>query len=225
MDGVSLLHHPFDPVAPDVSADVPLIIGHNHTEMTLFAGADPSIFSLDEAGLQQRLKPILKDSADSVLRAFRSTYPRENPSGLYFLITTAYPTVVFTEKIAERRAALGKAATYVYEFTWTTPILGGRMRSPHTIEMPFVFDNVGDPLVQKLTGGGADTVPLAEHVCDTWVAFARTGNPNSQNLPHWPSYSAADREVMIINAESRAAKDPDRAAREAIEKFAFGSSA
>lgn len=225
VDGVTLPQHPFDPAAPEVSADVPLIIGHNHTEMTLFAGADPGIFSLDEAGLQQRIKPILKDSADSVLRAFRSTYPAEKPSGLYFLITTAYPTVAFTEKIAERRAALGKAATYVYEFTWATPILGGRMRSPHTIEMPFVFNNVGDPLVQKLTGGGADTVPLAEHVCDTWVAFARTGNPNSKNLPHWPAYSAADREVMIINTESRAEKDPDRVAREAIEKFTFGSSA
>jgi para-nitrobenzyl esterase len=174
--------------------------------------------------LQQRLKSLLKDSADSVLSAFRSTYPRENPSGLYFLITTAYPTVAFTEKIAERRAALHKAATYVYEFTWATPILGGRMRSPHTIEMPFVFNNVGDPQVQKLTGGGADTFPLAEHVCDTWVAFAHTGSPNSKNLPHWPAYSAADREVMIINTESRAEKDPDRVAREAIEKFAFGPS-
>ncbi len=225
VDGRSLLQHPFDPVAPDVSADVPLIIGHNHTEMTLFAGADPSVFSLDEAGLQQRLKPLLKDSADSVLRAFRSTYPQENPAGLYFLITTAYPTVAFTEKIAERRAALNKASTYVYEFTWPTPILGGRMRSPHTIEMPFVFDNVGDPLVQKLTGGAADTFPLAEHVSDTWVAFARTGSPNSKDLPHWPPYSAADREVMIINTKSRTEKDPDRVAREAIEKFAFGSSA
>jgi para-nitrobenzyl esterase len=222
VDGVALPHHPFDPVAPDLSADVPVIIGHNHTEMTLFAGADPSIFSLDEAGLQQRLKPLL---TDSVLSAFRSTYPRENPSGLFFLITTAYPTVAFTEKIAERRAALGKAATYVYEFTWATPILGGRMRSPHTIEMPFVFNNVKDPLVQKLTGGGADTFPLAERVCDTWVAFAHTGNPNSKNLPHWPAYSAADREVMIINTESRADKDPDRVAREAIEKFTFGPSA
>jgi para-nitrobenzyl esterase len=225
VDGVSLPHHPFDPVAPQVSADVPLIIGHNHTEMTLFAGADPRIFSLDEAGLQQRLKPLLKDSTDSVLRAFRSTYPRENPSGLYFLITTAYPTVAFTEKIAERRAALGKAATYVYEFTWETPILGGRLRSPHTIEMPFVFDNVGDPLVQKLTGGGADTFALAERVCDAWVAFARTGSPNSENLTHWPPYSTADREVMIINTESRVEKDPFSIAREAIEKFTFGPSA
>jgi para-nitrobenzyl esterase len=225
VDGTSLPHHPFDPVAPEVSADVPLIIGHNHTEMTLFAGPDPSIFALDEAGLQMRLKPLLKDSTDSVLRAFRSTYPQENPSGLYFLITTAYPTVAFTEKIAERRAALGKGATYVYEFTWETPILDGRMRSPHTIEMPFVFNNVGDPLVQKLTGGGADTFPLAERVCDTWVAFARTGSPNSKTLPHWPPYSAADREVMIINTESKVEKDPDRVAREAIEKFTFGPGA
>jgi para-nitrobenzyl esterase len=223
VDGVSLLHHPFDPVAPGASADVPLIIGHNRTEMTLFAGADPTVFSLDEAGLQQRIKSLLGDSAGRVLRAFRSSYPQESPSGLYFLIATAYPTVAFSAKIAERKAALGKAPTYVYEFTWETPIEGGHLRSPHTIEMPFVFNNVGDPLVQKLTGGGRETFPLGDHVSDTWVAFARTGSPNSKGLPHWPPYSAADREVMLINTESRVEKDPNQTAREAIEGFAFGS--
>ena len=225
VDGVSLSHHPFDPVAPAESADVPLIIGHNHTEMTLFAGADQSVSSLDEAGLQQRLKSLLGDGTEPVLKAFRSTYPQETPSGLYILITTAYPTVAFSVKIAERRAAIGKAPTYFYEFTWETPILGGRMRSPHTIEMPFVFDNVGDPLVQKLTGGGPETFPLAERVSDTWVAFARTGSPNTKVLPHWPAYSATDREVMIINTESKVEKDPYSEAREAIEKFAFRSTA
>ena len=221
VDGVSLLQNPFDPVAPAVSEDVPLLIGFNRTELTLFAAGDPSLFSLDEAGLQKRIQMLLGQHAESVLAAFRADYPHENPSGLYFLIATAYPTVAFTAKIAERRAALGKAATYVYEFTWETPILGGRLRSPHTIEMPFVFDNVADPLVQKLVGSGADIFPLAERVSGAWAAFAATGDPNSKGFPHWPSYSASDRNVMIINAESQVEKDPDRDARIAIENILF----
>jgi para-nitrobenzyl esterase len=225
VDGVSLLKNPFDPVAPDVSADVPVLIGFNRTELTLFAAGDPSLFSLDEAGLERRVKSLVGDNAEAVLRAFRSDYPRENSSDLYFLIATAYPTVAFTAKIAERRAALGKASTYVYEFTWETPVLGGRLKSPHTIEMPFVFDNVADPLVQKMTGTGSDVFPLAKRVSGAWTAFAATGDPNSKGFPHWPPYSGRDRNIMIINTESKVEKDPQREARVAIENLLFPSHA
>ena len=221
VDGVSLPQNPFDPVAPDVSADVPLLIGWNRTELTLFAAGDPKLFSLDEDGMQERIKTLLGDNAFGVLRAFRNDYPEENPSGLYFLIASAYPTVAYTAKIGERRAALGKAPTFVYEFAWETPALGGRLRSPHTIEMPFVFDNVGDPLVQKLCGSGADVYPLAERVSGAWTAFAATGNLNSKGFPDWPPYSSAHRNVMIINTESKIERDPARESRVAIENILF----
>ena len=225
VDGVSLPQNPFDPVAPEVSADIPLLIGFNRTELTLFAAGDPSLFSLDETGLQQRVQSLLGDHAEEALRAFRMDYPQENPSGLYFLIATAYPTVAFTAKMGERRAALRKAATYVYEFTWETPILGGRLKSPHTIEMPFVFDNVGDPLVEKLTGSGSDIFPLAKRVSGAWAAFAANGTPDSKGFPHWLPYSAVDRNAMIINTESKIERDPNRQARIAIENVLFPSRA
>ena len=221
VDGVSLPQNPFDPVAPETSADVPLLIGFNRTELTLFAAGDPSLFSLDEAGLHKRVKMLLGDHSEEVIHAFRSDYPDENPSGLYFLIASAYPTVAYTAKIAERRAALRKAPTFVYEFTWETPILGGRLRSPHTIEMPFVFDNVRDPLVQKLTGDGPDIFPLAEVVSGAWAAFAANGVPDCREFPSWLPYSATDRNVMIINTHRRLAKDPARDARVAVENILF----
>lgn len=221
VDGLSLPQHPFDPVAPEISAEVPLLIGFNRTEFTLFAAGDPSLFSLDDAGLGRRVKMLFGDRSEAVIRAFRSDYPQENPSGLYFLIVSAYPTVAYTAKIAERRAALGKAPTFVYEFTWETPILGGRLRSPHTIEMPFVFDNVCDPLVQKLTGDGPEIFPLAKAVSGAWAAFAANGVPDSEEFPRWLPYSAADRNVMIIDTHRKLVKDPARGARVAVENILF----
>ena len=223
VDGVSLLQNPFDPVAPEVSADVPVLIGFNRTELTLFATGDPAAFTLDETGLHQRIQSLLGDRAEAVIQAFRRDYPNENFTGLYFLIASAYPTVAFTVKIAERRAALGKAPTFVYEFTWETPILKGKLRSPHTIEMPFVFDNVSDPLVQKLTGNAPDIFPLAERVSGAWAAFAATGSPNSNGFPRWQAYSAADRNVMMINSMSEVVKDPARESREVIENILFSA--
>jgi para-nitrobenzyl esterase len=221
VDGVSLPQNPFDPVAPEVSADVPVLIGFNRTELTLFAAGDPTAFTLDEAGLHKRIQSLLGDRAEAAIQVFRSDYPNENSTGLYFLIASAYPTVAFTSKIAERRAALGKAPTFVYEFTWETPILKGKLRSPHTIEMPFVFDNVSDPVVQKLMGSAPDIFPLAERVSGAWAAFAATGSPNSKGFPRWPAYSAADRNVMMINSTSEVVKDPARQSREVIENILF----
>jgi para-nitrobenzyl esterase len=221
VDGVSLPQNPFDPVAPEVSADVPILIGFNRTELTLFAAGDPAAFTLDEASLHQRIQSLLGDHAEAAIQAFRSDYPNEDSTGLYFLIASAYPTVAFTAKIAERRAALSRAPTFVYEFTWETPILKGKLRSPHTIEMPFVFDNVSDPLVQQLTGSAPDIFPLAERVSGAWAAFAATGSPNSKGFPRWPAYSAADRNVMMINSTSEVVKDPARQSREVIENILF----
>jgi para-nitrobenzyl esterase len=80
---------------------------------------------------------------------------------------------------------------------------------------------VSDPLVQKLTGSAPDVFPLAEQVSGTWTAFAATGSPNSKGFPQWPAYSAAGRNVMMINSTSEVVKDPARQSREVIENILF----
>jgi len=101
---------------------------------------------------------------------------------------------------------LGKAPVYLYYFAWETPIEGGRFKSPHTIEIPFVFDNVR--ISERLTGGGPEAMALADKVSDAWIAFARTGNPNVPKLPHWPAFDPVDRHTMVFNNNSKVEKDP-----------------
>lgn len=59
VDGVALPIHPFYPTAPEISREKPLMVGWNEDEYTFFglAGGDTAAFQLDEAGLQERLKP------------------------------------------------------------------------------------------------------------------------------------------------------------------------
>ena len=104
-------------------------------------------------------------------------------------------------------------AVYLYYFRWESPYDGGRLKSPHTIEIPFVFDNVAK---SRLTKDAPDAPALAEKVCDAWVAFARSGDPNTGKLPHWPKFDAEHRATMVFNNESVVVDDPLREQREAL---------
>jgi len=214
VDGKILPQHPFHPNASPVSADVPVMIGCTRTEMTLFSLNDAAAFSLNDEAMRARVKDLLGGQAPSMIDLYRKINPGASPSDVYFLIASDYRYGAPTMKIAERRAALGKAPVYLYYFTWETPVLGGRLKSPHTMEIPFAFDNV--KISARLTGGGADAMALADKVSDAWIAFARSGNPNTPKLPHWPTFNAQDRATMVIDNVSKMVNDPLREQRTAM---------
>jgi len=45
-------------------------------------------------------------------------------------------------------------------------------------------------------------------VSGSWVAFARTGNPNHPGMPNWPEFDNTRRAIMILNDECKAVDDP-----------------
>jgi para-nitrobenzyl esterase len=212
VDGQAVPRHPFHPAASPISADVPLMLGSTRTEMTL--QSDAASFSLDEAGMRSRVKTLAAGNSDMLIDVYRKINPSATPSDIFFLIASDYRYGAPIMKIAERRAALGKAPVYLYYFTWETPVQGGRLKSPHTMEIPFAFDNV--QISRQLTGGGADAMQLADRVSDAWIAFARTGDPNTSKLPHWPAFNPSERPTMVINNQSKVVSDPIREQRLAM---------
>ena len=219
VDGRAVPQHPFHPTASAVSADVPLMLGSTRTELT--SSAQEEDFSLSEAGMRSRIRQLLGEHADRSIQVYQKANPGATPSDIYFLIASDYRYSGPVMKIAERRAALGKGPVYLYYFRWETPADGGRLKSPHTIEIPFAFDNV--KAASRLTGGGPEAMALADKVSDTWIAFARTGNPNQPKLPRWPAFNATDRPTMVFNTESRVENDPIKEQRLAMFRaLAFG---
>ncbi len=217
IDPVVLPQHPFSPNASPYAADVPLIMGWNRTEMTLFA--DPAAFTLDDAGMKKRVAAIHGDAADEIIATYKEKYPGLSPADLHFLIWSDYPTMLFENLIAERRAAQNQAPTYLYRFDWRSPVQGGKYHTPHTMEIPFVFDNTN--VMASMTGGTAAAAALAATVSDAWIALATNGDPNTAKagLPEWKPYSPSERSTMIINTESRLVADPEKAERELFYKL------
>ena len=217
VDGKVIPGHPWDPAAPKISAQIPLLLGSTHTEETAYDRPTPEKLALDEAGLKERVaKRLGVGDPNPVIAAYRSSNQQASPWDLYILIATDHPRGAYTREIAKRRVVQAGAPAYVYRFDFETPEGGGHMRSPHAVEIPFVFENI------KIAGAQISKMPeafaLSEKIAAAWVNFARTGNPNVSVLPRWPAYSLEKRDTMIFNTESRVEQDPDRAGRLAMEK-------
>ncbi len=224
VDGHYLPRHPFDPDAPDVSARIPLIVGSNRTEATFIMAADREGFDLDWQGFARRMDLLFgADEGQRVAASYRSAYPGASWSDLYFMIGTDQWLTVASAKLAERKAAKGAAPAWLYRFDWKTPVDSGKWRSPHTIELPFVFQTARDPELAAMVGPEPD-LGLVEQVSGAWAAFARTGDPNAAGLTRWTPYSAASRDVMIFDRTSRMVHDPERELREQLEPIAFPTS-
>jgi len=216
VDGKAIPTNPWDPKAPAMSARIPLLIGWANTEETLYDRPTPESLALDDAGLKKRAATRLGIDPDKVIETFRKAHPEATPWDLWILIATDHPRGTYSRELAKRKADQEAAPAYLYRFDWETPEGGGHMRSPHTIEIQFVFNNIkiAGPLISKMP----EAYALAEKVSGSWVAFARTGNPNTARLPNWPAYSAASRDTMIFNNESRVERDPDRGPRLIMEQ-------
>src|SRR5260221_1215927 len=197
VDGKILPQHPFYPNAPPLSADVPVMIGCTRTEMTLFSLNDPSAFSLNDADMRKPINDLIGSPAPPLIDLYQHLNPGASPSDIYFLIASDCRYGAPTMIAAQRRASLGKAPASLYYFTWETPVQGGRLKSPHTMEIPFAFDNVKES--SRITGGGAEAIELADKISEAWIAFARTGEPKTPKPPRWPALKPKDRPTMGLN--------------------------
>ncbi len=103
-------------------------------------------------------------------------------------------------KLAERKAAQGGAPVWMYMLTWETPVARGRLRCPHALEIPLVFDNVEK--ARNFVGRGDEPQAVADQMSDAWLAFVHTGDPG------WPAYNTRVRATRMFNLQSSVVNDP-----------------
>jgi para-nitrobenzyl esterase len=212
MDGEVILAQIIEPESVAISLDVPLLIGQNGTEFTLFMLGDQAAYALDDEQLKARVTQAFgAEATPDILASYRRDFPDQDPSGLWFRIYSDFGMAVLSLAIMDARVVTGAAPVYAYRFDWQTPIMGGKLYSPHTIEIPFVFGNVITEAGTVMTGGGAEAAALAKTVSRAWVEFARTGKPAAPGLPAWPTYSTERRESMHLDTTSRVAPYMDPA--------------
>jgi para-nitrobenzyl esterase len=117
--------------------------------------------------------------------------------------------------LAERKAAQQAAPVFMYQLTWETPVARGRLKSPHAIEIPLIFDNVEK--ARSFVGRGDEPQVVADQMSSAWLAFARTGDPNTAGVPAWPAYDAETRATMMFNLQSQVVNDPNAEVRTLLQ--------
>jgi para-nitrobenzyl esterase len=206
VDGRILPRHPFDPGAPEISADVPLITGTNlHEFVNGLDRPDAHRMGLEE--VNRLVSETFGDHSKAIVEAYQRDYPKAAPFDLYATIAASSQVRRPAFEQAIRKAALGAAPAYSYIYSWRTPVLDGRPGPFHACEIAFTFDNA--EICEHYSGGTPEAFVLSKQISAAWVNFARTGNPNHDGLPHWPTYAAEHRATMYFDAPCEVRTDPE----------------
>lgn len=213
VDGVVLPAHPYDSVAPAQSRDIPMLIGTTLHEFTASTYV-PSLKELPKEKVVENIRQRYGDNTDDFLSAFEKAYPGYKAIDLIDTDFIFRPSAVAQAKL---KAEQGGAPVYMYMFSWESPVMDGRLRSTHCMEIPFVFANTDRHA--SMTGGGDDARRLGGLMSKAWANFARTGNPNANGLPEWPAYTAESGATMVFDNECSISNNHDSELLEVVHRL------
>ena len=209
-DGEVLLQQPFQNGFADISTDVPILIGTTFNELQRLR-YDRKM-TLQEA--RKELVATFGNETDDYVKAFAKAYPDYIPQDLLSIDWLFRPkTIITADEIAESR----EAKTYMYMFTWRSPVNNG---SIHGHELKFCFNTLHHA-ENELPSPTEEDFRLADIMSSVWAQFAKTGNPNIDELPYWRSYTKDNGEMMVFNHQCMIRNNPDRELETIIDRHCF----
>ena len=203
IDGVTLPERPIDAVAGGSADGLDVLVGSTRDEWLLFSAMDPRNSDLTHEGLEKRVsatngRPDLSGVAE-VYRSYLSTAGHEaSPIEIWSAMETDRTFRMPGIKLAEAMASRGQNA-YEYLFTVESPAFGGALKSCHAIDIGYVFGtHNANEGTRGFFGATPDHIELANAVMDAWLAFAHTGNSQTEALADWEAYDTQTRSTAIF---------------------------
>jgi para-nitrobenzyl esterase len=206
VDGKVLPAQPFDPVATEVSTDIPVLVGNVKDEMAIYLAPNDKVWDrvLTEEEMRAAILPVAGTSTERVIELYRKLFPGASPADRLISTLTDSNFRIRSLLLAERKAAQRRAPVWLYSFDWETPVFGGKLKAYHALDVPFVFNTIDNV---NATDRGPVAHELSRRMSATWAAFARTGKPDNPAIPHWPAYTLAERSTMIFDRNVSVSKD------------------
>src|SRR5271166_1671516 len=205
VDGTNINLRSFFDVAPEISKNVPMLIGSVSEE-----GNHMLSRPTEEEWHASLAKAYGEEKATAIVSALKKAYPQKKIQTLSYICGGSFGlnglavrnNVV---KMAGLKHALKAAPAYTYYFTWQTPILDGVPGAWHTAELQFCFDNT--KRCEQGTGNTPEAQVLAKKMATAWANFAATGNPSQPGLT-WTPTDPDSNKTMVWDNECRMENDP-----------------
>lgn len=218
VDGVVLPNHPFDPMAPQISKDKPLMTGWNEDEYNFFImqGQEFDSLKIGFDGLPGKLEPEYGSNTSKIISAYRMAMPNATAPEIYIAIKSITLMGLGSVEIAEKKAKQNGAPVYLYNFGYKSdmkiPGTDYPMGTPHAMDITFKFNNEvppkeGEEPHWSFAGSRPEKYKASHNMAELWTNFAKNGIPSAEGLPTWPAYNLMDRPTMRIDSTCEVIKN------------------
>jgi len=213
IDGDLMPFDIFSKGALELSKDIPLLIGTVKNEFPVSAFSGMS--NATEKEVTGFIQLQRGDKTEAYIKAVKSAYPHNSrPSDLMDVDLIFRPGAVYQANI--KSSYNNETPVYMYFFSWESPALDGKYKAFHCMELPFVFDNIAQS--ENMTGGGKKAKVLANKMSQSWINFARNGNPTHSGLPEWKPYTKKTGVTMFFNDKCEIKYHHDKEILEILNK-------
>lgn len=206
LDGHFLSEHPISLIEKGSKPDIPILIGTNKNEGSLFVGLR------DHSENESDYLNYLRKFYGSLAGDFAQVYPLSNYAGAGEA-AAALAGDGFMDCPAKEMGSLmsdTQHPVYMYQFVQpvnsiTTDIILELQKGKnapawgvfHSAEIPYVF-GVASVLGNLDTPERKQTKDI---IMSYWANFAYTGNPNGDGLPPWPEFNSQTTRYMLLGEE------------------------
>jgi para-nitrobenzyl esterase len=199
IDGRNVTLRSFYDVAPEISKNVPMLIGN-----------------VSEEGNSMRSRPTETQwhatlartwgeaKATALIGAMKKAHPEKSIRTLSYGVN-GLTSRTNVQRMVKLKHEQNGAPAYQYYFTWQSPMLEDA-GAWHTAELAFCFDNT--KRCEQGTGNTPEAQALAKKMATAWVNFARTGNPSQAGLTWTPS-DPVRCQTMVFDNHCRMVDDPE----------------
>lgn len=179
--------------------NVPILAGYNADEATLFYPSMkvPTVLAPDfPEALEDRLALLREIYGNADAQDLIDLYDLDNPE----TYTKGEMDMLGDDLFGVHMRFLARAnwlsgmPTYLYHFTRVPPSKSQTIGAFHAAEIFFVFGSHN-----PLAGLTEDDETLTDAMGLYWTNFAKTGDPNGEELPAWPLYHPVEDQWMTFN--------------------------
>ncbi|MBP2846965.1 carboxylesterase family protein [Dickeya oryzae] len=210
-DNKIIVRSPMEDLANNDSNRVPVIVGSTDSESRLYLVPNDGLQKITDKDVSTTINELRLPSG--AFEAYtKNSINAESAGDIYAQLMSDYTFRMPALKIANIMS--GNQNTWFYNFSWRSPAYNGLLGAAHFVDVPFTFGTIQTKEAENFVGVNPP-VSLSESINNSWVSFAKYGNPG------WPKYSDKDKKTMIFNTKSNVATSADPQITSLWDKFQY----